>query len=198
MRVRLTPINQVRYGRAVTDRRREIARSAVELFAARGFHGVSVGDVGAASGISGPAIYKHFRSKEQVLAQALVDISTELLHTGRARVADAPDGPARLDALVDWHIDFAVSHPAYIVVQEREWSSLDADARAEVRALQLAYVDLWVDVVRTLRDDLTRTAARAAVQATFGLLNSTPHSARIAEADLRVLLARMARAALLG
>ncbi|WP_235497549.1 TetR/AcrR family transcriptional regulator, partial [Aeromicrobium sp. Leaf272] len=63
----------------MSDRRREIARSAVELFADRGFHGVSVGDVGAASGISGPAIYKHFRSKESVLAQALVDISTELL-----------------------------------------------------------------------------------------------------------------------
>lgn len=182
----------------MSARRGEIARSAVELFADRGFHGVSVGDVGAASGISGPAIYKHFRSKEQVLARALVDISTELLETGLARVAAAPDAPARLDALIDWHIDFAVSHPAYIVVQEREWSSLDADARAEVRALQLAYVDVWVDVVRTLRDDLTRASGRAAVQATFGLLNSTPHSARIAESELRVLLARMARAALLA
>ncbi len=182
----------------MSDRRREIARAAVELFADRGFHGVSVGDVGAASGISGPAIYKHFRGKEQVLAQALVDISTELLETGRARVAAAPDPDGRLDALVAWHIDFAVSHPAYIVVQEREWSSLDAEARAQVRELQLAYVDVWVEVVRTLRDDLSRAAARAAVQATFGLLNSTPHSARIAEADLRSLLARMARAALLG
>lgn len=182
----------------MSARRGEIARSAVELFADRGFHGVSVGDVGAASGISGPAIYKHFRSKEQVLARALVDISTELLETGRARVAAAPDPRARLDALIDWHIDFAVSHPAYIVVQEREWSSLDADARAEVRALQLAYVDVWVDVVRTLRDDLTRASGRAAVQATFGLLNSTPHSARIAESELRVLLTRMARAALLA
>ncbi|ALX06148.1 MULTISPECIES: TetR/AcrR family transcriptional regulator [Aeromicrobium] len=182
----------------MSTRRREIARSAVELFADRGFHGVSVGDVGAASGISGPAIYKHFRGKEEVLAQALVDISTELLDTGRARVAAHDDASDRLDALVDWHIDFAVSHPAYIVVQEREWSRLDADARAEVRTLQLAYVDLWVDVVRSLRDDLQRAEARAVVQAVFGLLNSTPHSARIGEDALRTLLARMARAALLA
>lgn len=170
----------------------------MELFADRGFHGVSVGDVGAASGISGPAIYKHFSGKEEVLAHALVDISTELLETGRERAAAETSTDAALDALIAWHIDFAVTHPAYIVVQEREWSRLDADARASVRRLQLAYVDLWVEVLRRLRDDLSRAEARAAVQATFGLLNSTPHSARIGEDELRTLLAGMARAALLG
>ncbi|MGJ9413885.1 TetR/AcrR family transcriptional regulator [Aeromicrobium sp. CF4.19] len=182
----------------MSERRSEIAQRAVELFADRGFHGVSVADVGAASGISGPAIYKHFRSKEAVLAQALVDISTELLETGRARIDGAADDDARLEALVEWHIDFAVAHPAYIVVQEREWSTLEAADRSRVRELQLAYVDVWVDVVRRLRDDLSRAEARAAVQATFGLLNSTPHSARIGEPSLRALLARMAHAALLG
>ncbi len=183
----------------MTERRREISRRAVELFADRGFHGVSVGDIGAACGISGPAIYKHFRGKDDVLAEALVDISTQLLETGRERAAAAgPDPSARLDALVAWHIDFAVEHPAYIVVQEREWATLDAAARDRVRTLQLAYVDVWVEEVRSLRDDLARAEARAAVQATFGLLNSTPHSARIGEAALRTLLARMARAALLG
>lgn len=170
----------------------------MELFADRGFHGVSVGDVGAASGISGPAIYKHFSGKEEVLAHALVDISTELLETGRERAAAETSPEAALDALIAWHIDFAVTHPAYIVVQEREWSRLDADARASVRRLQLAYVDLWVEVLQRLRDDLSRAEARAEAQATFGLLNSTPHSARIGEDQLRSLLARMARAALLG
>ena len=181
----------------MTDRRRDIARRSVELFADRGFHGVSVGDIGAASQISGPAIYKHFRGKEEVLALALVDISTELLETARARLDGVDDLGARLDVLVDWHLDFAITHPAYIVVQEREWATLDDAARAEVRTLQLAYVDVWVDVVRDLRDDLSRAEARAAVQATFGLLNSTPHSARIGASALRSLLARMARAALL-
>jgi AcrR family transcriptional regulator len=182
----------------MTARRREIARSAVHLFADRGFHGVSVGDVGAASGISGPAIYKHFRSKEEVLAQSLADISTELLDTGRTRVAAASTPDARLRALVHWHIDFAVTHPAYIVVQEREWSRLDADARAEVRALQLAYVDVWVDVLRSLRDDLTRAEARAAVAGGVGRLDTPPPSARIGEDVLRERLARMAHAALLA
>ena len=65
--------------------------TAAELFAARGFHGVSVGDLGAACGVSGPAIYKHFASKEAILASMLVRISEELLVGGRERVA----APAR-------------------------------------------------------------------------------------------------------
>ncbi|MBS9746049.1 helix-turn-helix transcriptional regulator, partial [Pseudomonas aeruginosa] len=45
------------------SRRDQILATAAELFAARGFHGVSVADLGAACGISGPALYKHFPSK---------------------------------------------------------------------------------------------------------------------------------------
>ncbi len=180
------------------SRRQQILRIASELFAERGFHGVSMNDIGAACGISGPALYKHFRGKDDLLTHALVDISQELLTTGQERVAASGTASERLDALVAWHIDFALGHPALIVLQEREWSSLDTEARASVRRLQLSYIDLWVDVVRALRDDLDRPTARAAVQATFGLLNSTPHSARIGAPRMRVLLARMARSALLG
>ena len=62
--------------------------------------------------------------------------------------------------------------------------------------MTLAYVDGWGEVVRRLRQDLDPTEARAAVQATFGLLNSTPHSARISESAMRVRLTLMARSAL--
>ncbi|RYI97120.1 MAG: TetR/AcrR family transcriptional regulator [Actinomycetales bacterium] len=182
----------------MTTRREQILSTAAELFAERGFHGVSVHDIGAACGISGPALYKHFRGKDDLLEHSLVDISEELLATGRARVAGAPTPDEQLDALVAWHIDFALSHPALIVIQHREWSTLRDEARTTVRGLQLAYVDLWVDVVRTLRDDLDRAEARAAVQAVFGMINSTPHSARISEPRMRALLAGMARSALVG
>lgn len=84
------------------------------------------------------------------------------------------------------------------MIQEREWTNLESAGRKEVRSLQLAYIDVWVDTVRTLRDDLNPAEARACVQATFGMLNSTPHSARISEAAMRTRLASMARAALLS
>ena len=67
-------------------RRDQILETAAELFAAKGFHGVSVGEIGKACGISGPALYKHFESKDAVLAAMLVGISERLLEEGRARV----------------------------------------------------------------------------------------------------------------
>ncbi len=182
----------------MTSRRLEIVRIATTLFAERGFHGVSVDELGAACGMSGPALYKHFSSKDEILGLALTSISQELLDTGRARSFEAPDHDSALDALIAWHLEFAIGNPAYIVVQDRDWASMPTAAQQEVRRLQLAYIDLWVRAVRTLRPRWDRKVARAAVQATFGLLNSTPRSARISEPALRRLLAAMARRALLG
>lgn len=197
MAVMLTVVNSAGLHCPVTGRKQQILDTAAELFAERGFHGVTVHDIGAACGISGPALYRHFPGKDAVLAQMLVGISERLVADGRARAAAAPDGRAALDALIGGHVDFALEHPALIVVQEREWTQLDLDSRARVRTLQLAYIDVWVEVVRDLRPELDQRAARAAVQATFGLLNSTPHSARIGAATMRDLLASMATAALL-
>lgn len=179
-------------------RRDQILDTAATLFAERGFHGVSVHDIGSACGISGPAIYKHFAGKDDVLNQALVGISERLLAEGQARVAGSSDPSDALDALIDWHIDFAISDPALITIQVREWTNLDPAGRTAVRTLQLAYIDIWVDAVRQLRDDLDPAEARAVVQATFGLLNSTPHSARISESAMRARLTKMARASLLA
>jgi AcrR family transcriptional regulator len=176
----------------VTPRRQQILDTAAELFAARGFHGVTVHEIGSACGISGPALYKHFRNKDELLAASLTDISETLLTEGtkRARTATSPE--AALAALIDWHVEFAVTHPSVILLQDREWPNLDATARKTVRALQLEYIDVWVDTVRALRPTLDHATARAAVQATFGLLNSTPHSARISAPKMRQLLSEMA------
>jgi AcrR family transcriptional regulator len=181
-----------------SPRRDQILERAAILFAERGYHGVSVHDIGGACGISGPALYRHFRGKASILTDMLVGISERLLAVGRERAAEAESADAALRALIGWHVEFALRHPALILVQEREWANLPTEGQTTVRALQVAYIDVWVDVVRTLRPELDRRTARAAVQAAFGLLNSTPHSARIGPSAMAMLLEEMARAALLG
>ena len=185
-------------GQVAGNRKQQILDTAAGLFAERGFHGVSVHDIGAACGITGPALYKHFSGKDDILARALTNISQQLLATGEERVAASVSAQEALTELIGWHIDFALGHRAFIVIQEREWPNLDAAARKEVRTLQLAYIDVWVETLRALRPDLDKPEARAAVQATFGLLNSTPHSARISEGRMRELLAAMATQSLVG
>jgi AcrR family transcriptional regulator len=178
------------------SRRDQILSTAAELFAERGFHGVSVADLGAACGISGPALYRHFPSKDAMLAEMLVSISEELLEVGRERVREADDAREALHALVGWHIDFALSNKALIVVQDRDWASLPEEAREQVRETQRRYVELWVDQLRAIHRGLPADRARAMAHAAFGLLNSTPHSALISEAEMRDVLEQMALAAL--
>jgi len=177
-------------------RRQQILDTAAQLFASRGFHGVSVADLGAACGISGPALYKHFASKEAILAEMLVSISEELLEVGTVRVTEAEGPHEALAALVDWHVDFALRHRALIVVQDRDWESLPGDDRETVRALQRSYVDLWSRQLRLLDPARTRDQARAMAHAAFGLINSTPHSGLLPDGRMRPLLAAMALRAL--
>ena len=192
----LTIINLTRYPDAVVGRREQIVATAAELFALRGFHGVSVGDIGAAVGVSGPALYKHFAAKEAILAEMLVRISEDLLEGGRVRVDGAADGRAAVTALVDWHVDFALHHQALIVVQDRDWQSLPDSDRERVRELQRAYVDLWATQLRRVHRGLRTDKARAMAHVAFGLINSTPHSRQLAVEPMRALLTGMALDAL--
>ncbi len=180
----------------VTPRRQQILDIAAELFAARGFHGVSVAELGSACGISGPALYKHFESKDAMLAEMLVSISETLLAEGRSRVDGAPGPRAALEALVEWHIEFAIAHRSLIVVQDRDWSSLPEAARERVRELQRAYVDVWATQVRRLDPALSPEASRARAHVLFGLLNSTPHSGRLPDPQMHDVLRDMALGAL--
>ena len=146
----------------MSARREQILGTAAELFATRGFHGVSVADLGAACGISGPALYRHFASKDAMLAEMLVSISEELLEVGRERVAEAADAHEALRALVDWHVDFALHNKPLIVVQDRDWSSLADEARERVRTLQRRYVELWVDQLSEVHRELPPRHSRHA------------------------------------
>ncbi|NYV77868.1 TetR/AcrR family transcriptional regulator, partial [Streptomyces sp. UH6] len=166
-----------------STRREQILKEAARLFAERGFHGVGVDEIGAAVGISGPGLYRHFPGKDAMLAELLVGISGQLLTGGRRRVAEAgavaEGGPgAVLDSLIEGHIDFALDDRPLITLHDRELDRLRDSDRKLVRQLQRQYVELWVEVVRDVHPELAEPPARAAVHAVFGLLNSTPHLSR--------------------
>ena len=168
--------------RAKADRRATLLAEAARLFARSGFDGVSMEDLGAAAGISGPAVYRHFASKQAVLAALLV--------------------AAALRGLVAFHTAFALAQPDVIRVQDRDLDALAEADRRTVRGLQRAYVEAWVAVLARLDPDAPVGELRLRTQAMFGLLNSTPYSAQghgargVPRGRVRALLETMALAAL--
>lgn len=184
-------------------RREQILGEAARLFAERGFHGVGVDEIGAAVGISGPGLYRHFAGKDAMLAELLVGISERLYRGGRRCLTESAEAglapAATLDALIERHIDFALDDRALITLHDRELDRLRDSDRKLVRQLQRQYVELWVGVVREVHPGLPEKEARASVHAVFGLLNSTPHLSRPSALPDRVttaaLLHRLARGA---
>ena len=165
----------------------------------RGYLAVRLEDIGAAAGISGPAIYRHFPNKEALLVELLVGISTRLLAGAESVLADAPDADAALDGLIEFHLDFALDEPDLIRIQDRDLANLPAAAQRQVRRAQRRYVETWVRVLRSLDPGLAEADARVMAHAAFGLLNSTPHSTKTAEQERsRAVLRAMTVAALRG
>ncbi|MFD3666237.1 TetR/AcrR family transcriptional regulator [Streptomyces sp. NPDC058659] len=177
-------------------RREQILNEAARLFAERGFHGVGVDEIGAAVGISGPGLYRHFPGKDAMLAELLVGISERLLTGGRIRVGETTGDPeAVLASLVDGHIDFALDDRPLITLHDRELDRLKDEDRKRVRQLQRQYVELWVPVVRELYPAVGEAEVRTTVHAVFGLLNSTPHLAALGREPMEALLRRLAHGA---
>ncbi|MDR7160282.1 AcrR family transcriptional regulator [Arthrobacter sp. BE255] len=182
-------------------RRQALLAAAASLFAKNGFNRVSLEDLGAAAGVSGPAVYRHFPGKQAVLGDLLLTVSRELLDGGLKVLAETTDPLAALRRLVSFQVDFALGKPDVIRVQDRDFSNLTEKDQAEVRTLQRNYVELWVDVLARLHPETDAAELRMRAHATFGLINSTPHSVRshgrkIAARSARPLLEGMALAAL--
>ncbi|MCU1457197.1 MAG: TetR family transcriptional regulator [Actinomycetia bacterium] len=179
------------------SRRDELLASSADLFAAGGFFGVTMDDIGAAAGISGPALYHHFDSKEALLGEMLVGISEQLLAAGE-EIRDSVPPEERLGALVGMHVEFAVDRRPLITVQLRDLVNARETDRRRVQELQRAYVDIWVGAMLQRRPSIGPRVARSAVHAGFGLINSTPISGRLRRDVMVDLLERMAHGALVG
>ncbi len=180
-------------------RRAQLLNAAAQLFAEQGFADVSLEELGATAGVSGPAVYRHFKSKDAVLAELLITGSKRTTEGGEAVVAAAKSNRGALRALVDFHSNIVVRDRDMFRIQERDISRLSPRDALKVRTLQRTYIALWVDVLSRLQPDLPLSLIRTKVQATLGLLNSTPHSTSRGnnlEASKR-LLATMAMTALL-
>jgi AcrR family transcriptional regulator len=187
--------------RAKADRHAAILHEAAALFADRGFSGVSLEDIGGAVGVSGPALYRHFANKQALLGAILVEVSERLLAGGRAVVAAHDDPAHQLEAIIRFHVEFALRDADVIRVQDRDLASLSDDDRHTVRRLQREYVEVWIGILSAVHPDRDEDDLRVRAHACFGLINSTPHTVRATRSrpgahDVRGILQTMAHASL--
>jgi AcrR family transcriptional regulator len=178
-------------------RREQLLDAASALVAERGFHSVGILEIGAAAGVSGSAIYRHFASKQDILV-AVLDRVIDALLAGAQEVTATIDDPAvALNELVDRHVAFALGNRAVIAVYDQESHNLPPAARTRLRRNQRAYATIWVDTLVALSPALERQAAGVAVHGVFGLVNSvSDYSPRLSDVEVGAILRAMAHAGL--
>jgi AcrR family transcriptional regulator len=190
-------MNEVtRRSRMKAERRLQLVRAATRLFAERGFRAVSMEDLAAEAGVSGPAVYRHFASKEALLADLLIAVSQQLLEQGTRRSKNVSSFES-LKLLIAFHTDFALRDRDLIRIQDHDFANLAPEDARTVSRLQRAYLEVWVEVLRQIDPTLGEGVARTKIQAVFGLINSTPHSASHRDTETtRSILEEMALDAL--
>jgi AcrR family transcriptional regulator len=180
-------------------RRREAVLDAAEqLFLARGYLGTSMDELGAAAGITGPGLYRHFASKDALLMAVLDRIWADL-KPALVRAGELPPDAA-LDVLLTAHLDLAAGQPGALVLLIRELRHLPGDYRARADRNHRRYVDAWVDaLVGCGPAVLSRDDARTVALAVHGLIDAAVlrgGPAGVAADERRDLLERLARGAL--
>ena len=151
------------------QRREQILAAAVGLFHERGYHATGMDEIGAAAGITGPGVYRHFASKEEIL-ETLVRARGEAVVAEADRIArsDLPPHEA-LDALARSYVVGIVADPSLAVVAMYERHTLSAATRTWIDRKERRNVEQWVDVVRRVRTDLNEAEGRVLVHAALTL-----------------------------
>jgi AcrR family transcriptional regulator len=178
-------------------RRERILVAAADLIALNGYHTVSMMDLGAAAGITGSAIYRHFGSKSAVLVELFDRVIDALLRDAQETVLTEDDLKKALTHLVVGQVEFVVADRALAQVYHHEVNNLPHEDRRRLRRKQRLYVEEWVHLLAELRCDLTDGEARAVVHAAIAAIQSALfHSVGLTEDQSRQLLTELAASVL--
>ncbi len=173
------------------SRQRKILDVAAELFHERGFHGVGIDEIGRRAGVSGPAVYRHFKGKDEILATVFDEAMDLVTVRPATRFATPRD---ELDFLIRAHASFVVDHRALVSVFAHEHRFLVDPWRRLFTRRMRDHAAYWEETIARCYPDATPEAVTIGSQAAIGLLHSVvfwPAPARAAD-DLVEWLYRLA------
>lgn len=165
----------------------------MKLFRENGYHATGMDDIGAATGITGPAIYRHFRNKEEILETLVIERATAALEEAREIVEASESRPTELlEQLVDHYVAFLLANPALAVVAGYEPRTLRPEVRGQITRMERLYQEEWARALSHSRPDLTDAEARVMVRAAHGLgVSAVGFKSGLDRASLAALVSRM-------
>jgi TetR/AcrR family transcriptional regulator, cholesterol catabolism regulator len=127
--------------------RSDVVEAAGRLFAARGYHGTSMRDLGRELGLFGSSLYSHITSKEDLLVEVVEGGAHFFQESAERALATLGDGAARLRALVDGHVGVVLDHLDEVRTFLYEAGALDQTHRERVLAARDRYEQAFRQVL---------------------------------------------------
>lgn len=167
----------------------QILEAAADLFLDQGFHNVTLDQIGSEVGITGPAIYRHYSSKDEILA-SMIDRTMDHLLLLLDRTGESADPATVLDALVRAQVEFALTDRRMVTIYVRESHSLSDTSRRHASRRQREHVARWVTAMGGVYPDRSDEELLSAAHACIGMSLSTAQWPKEAlkTADLQRLL----------
>jgi len=122
-------------------RLQEVLDAAARIFAAKGYRGTSLNDIGEALGMNKASLYYYVRSKEDLLYRLILRAGRRLRDVSQDPGVERLAAPAALERLVREHcrVVFEHRHELGVLVHQRRY--LELDEEGEVTYRERAYVD---------------------------------------------------------
>jgi AcrR family transcriptional regulator len=158
-------------------RRAALLAAAARLFAARGYHSVTIDDIGGAVGIAGPSVYRHFPSKLDLML-AMAD-GAQQMNSDMARILAEQTGEAAVRSLLSAYSTYSLSNGDVIELLITETVHLPEPHRSTYLGLQRLYIDTWLQLLGDLDPSWPTGHARVRLQATFNLINDISRTAHL-------------------
>jgi AcrR family transcriptional regulator len=148
----------------VSGRRREVTREAAKLFAQKGYHGTSIGDIAEALGVQKGSLYSHIASKEDLLYETMRE-GAEAFHAALDAIPEDTPAVDKIRLALRGHLRVVAEQLDVATVFVQEWRYLEGERRDEIVAERRRYEERIRDLFREgrelseLRADLDETAA---------------------------------------
>jgi AcrR family transcriptional regulator len=165
---------------APASRREELLSAATRLFRERGYHAVSMEDIGGAAGIAGPSIYRYFAGKADILVAAGYRMADRLRLDAERALGEAADPGDALDRLVQSYVDTVLRSDNLLAVFTTESVAMAERDAKELLRIQRAYVAEWVRLLTATAPALAEREARITVHAALTIVNDLSRTPRLA------------------
>ncbi len=122
----------------MTSRKQELTRHAARLFAEKGYHGTSIGDLAEALGVQKGSLYAHIEGKQELLHETMRE-GSEAFHAALDLIPERLPATEKILVALRAHLALVAGQLDVATVFVQEWRYLEGERRDEIVAERRRY-----------------------------------------------------------